>query len=112
MCWMLFSRAPRARSLAALETVSHSAKSAAATSCRGAPGPPTGAKLLLQAEGDSLPSGVVQILVGRSTGTSKYDPIIPSGLTPRREEEGYAIVKEGDILVLAGNDADPYHGTE
>ena len=72
----------------------------------------SGAKLPLQAEGDSLPSGVVQILVGRSTGTSKYDPIIPSGLTPRREEEGYAIVKEGDILVLAGNDADPYHGTE
>ena len=72
----------------------------------------SGARLPLHTAGDPRPPGFVQILVGRSAGTSKYDPIIPSGLTPSREEEGYAIVKEGDILVLAGNDAGPYHGTE
>src|SRR5207302_2424850 len=28
------------------------------------------------------------------------------------KEEGFAIVAKGDRLVLAGNDAGPYHGTE
>ena len=37
---------------------------------------------------------------------------IPSGLTPARHEEGFVISAQGDRLLLAGNDAGPYHGTE
>ncbi len=52
------------------------------------------------------------ILVGKSTFTDKLKTDIPSGLTPERNEEGFLIQAKGDHLVLAGNDAGPYHGTE
>ena len=50
------------------------------------------------------------ILVGSSKLTAK--DTIPSGLTPQRKEEGFVIQAKGSRLLLAGNDAGPYHGTE
>lgn len=70
----------------------------------------SGAKLPIQDDG-AVPTGP-RVLVGRSVLTAKYDAKIPSGLTNQREEEGYAIFTDGDTLVLAGNDAGPYHGSE
>ena len=70
----------------------------------------SGAKLPIVTD-DAAQTGP-RILVGRSTLTAKYDAKIPSGVTALREEEGYAILTDGDTLVLAGNDAEPYHGTE
>jgi hypothetical protein len=57
------------------------------------------------------PTGPV-ILVGRSALTKGLDTKIPTGLTPIRDEEGFVILVQGDRLLLAGNDAGPYHGTE
>src|SRR5947209_8485123 len=70
----------------------------------------TGAKLPIAGD-DALPAGTV-IFVGRSALTKPFDAKIPSGLTPRRDEEGYVIFAKGDRLLLAGNEAAPYHGTE
>jgi hypothetical protein len=70
----------------------------------------TGAKLPIAGD-DALPAGAV-IFVGRSALTKPFDAKIPSGLTPRRDEEGYLILAKGDRLLLAGNEAAPYHGTE
>ena len=53
-----------------------------------------------------------RILVGRSKQTDAAGVPIPSGLTPSRREEGFTIVCREPYLVLAGNDAGPYHGTE
>lgn len=50
------------------------------------------------------------VLVGKSRLTDALP--IPSGLTASRKEEGFLILCKGDRLVLAGNDAGPYHGTE
>lgn len=71
----------------------------------------SGATLPIVSDADPAPTGTV-ILVGRSKRTAKYDATIPSGMTPLREEEGYAIVRDGNTLVLAGNDEGPYHGSE
>lgn len=60
---------------------------------------------------DQAPTGTL-ILVGKSALTKALDAKIPSGLTPQRAEEGYVILAKGDRLLLAGNDAGPYHGTE
>jgi hypothetical protein len=70
----------------------------------------SGAKLPIVGD-DQNPRGTL-ILVGRSALTKPLDAQIPSGLTPQRAEEGYVIVAKGDRLLLAGNDAAPYHGTE
>jgi hypothetical protein len=60
---------------------------------------------------DQNPKGTL-ILVGRSALTRELDSRIPTGLTPQRDEEGFVILAKGDRLLLAGNDAAPYHGTE
>jgi len=72
----------------------------------------SGAKLPVLTDEDPIPAATIRILVGRSKQTTKYDRTIPSGLTNLREEEGYAILTDGNTLVLAGNDEQPYHGTE
>jgi len=71
----------------------------------------SGARLPIVGDNGPLPAGK-RILVGRSKLTAPYAEKIPSGLTNLREEEGYAIVTDGNTLVLAGNDEGPYHGTE
>ncbi len=70
----------------------------------------TGAKLPIVGDG-VLPAGTV-IFVGRSALTKPFDAKIPSGLTPKRHDEGYVIFAKGDRLLLAGNEEAPYHGTE
>jgi hypothetical protein len=62
--------------------------------------------------GDEKDPGGTLILVGKSALTRPFDAKVPSGLTPRREEEGLLILGKGNRLVLAGNDEGPYHGTE
>jgi hypothetical protein len=52
------------------------------------------------------------IFVGKSNMTEILGVDIPSGLTGSRREEGFVIACRGDWLLLAGNDAGPYHGTE
>jgi len=68
----------------------------------------SGAKLPLVTDADKPQGGLV--LVGPSTLTAGV--AIPSGLTSERREEGFVIKCDGARLVLAGNDAGPYHGTE
>ena len=70
----------------------------------------TGATLPIA--GDDQPPAGMLILVGRSKLTAPYEKTIPSGLTIDFDEEGYAILTDRDRLVLAGNDAGPYHGSE
>ncbi len=70
----------------------------------------SGAKLPIV--GDDLNPPGTLILVGRSALTKPFDSQIPSGLTPQRAEEGFLILAKGDRLLLAGNEAAPYHGTE
>jgi len=71
----------------------------------------SGARLPIIGDDQPLPAGV-RILVGRSKHTADYDATIPAGMTPQREEEGYAIIRDGQTLVIAGNDEGPYHGSE
>ena len=59
----------------------------------------------------ATPTGAL-VLVGKSKLTDGAKADIPSGLTSARDEEGFLIQSRGDRLVLAGNDAGPYHGTE
>ncbi len=61
---------------------------------------------------DKSPVAGGLILVGKSIATDRLGIDIPSGLTPERNEEGYLISNSKSRLVLAGNDAGPYHGTE
>jgi sugar lactone lactonase YvrE len=70
----------------------------------------TGAKLPIVS--DEKDPGGAAILVGKSALTAKWDGQIPAGLTPAREEEGFVLLCWGNRLLLAGNDAGPYHGTE
>lgn len=70
----------------------------------------SGARLPIVSD-EQTPKGAL-ILVGRSRLTGKMGMEIPSGLTPARREEGFVIACRGDRLLLAGNDAGPYHGTE
>src|SRR6185295_11887091 len=49
---------------------------------------------------------------GSSKATDALKIAIPTGRTPAGREEGFVIVAQGNDLVLAGNDSDPYHGTE
>jgi hypothetical protein len=71
----------------------------------------SGAKLPIVGDDQPVPAGVL-ILVGRSALTKPFDAQIPSGLTPTRDEEGYLMLSQGNRLLLAGNDAPYYHGTE
>jgi len=71
----------------------------------------TGAKLPIAGDDEPAPQGNM-VLVGRSALTEEFDAMIPDGLTPDRNEEGYVITTEGNRLLLAGNDAPYYHGTE
>lgn len=71
----------------------------------------SGAKLPIVGDDAPVPAGA-RVLVGRSKLTGAYNAKIPSGLTNLRNEEGYAILTDGNTLVLAGNDASAYHGTE
>jgi len=70
----------------------------------------SGATLPIAGDG-STPAGGL-IFVGQSKLTAPFKTDIPSGLTPQRNEEGFLIQSRGESLVLAGNDAGPYHGTE
>jgi len=70
----------------------------------------SGAKLPIVGD-DQQVSGNL-ILVGKSAYTKPFDKKIPSGLTPVREEEGFVIIVENNIILLAGNDEPYYHGTE
>jgi len=70
----------------------------------------TGASLPLKTDAQEVAGAL--ILVGPSRLTEALGVAIPSGLTNARREEGYRIFCRGDRLVLAGNDAGPYHGTE
>jgi hypothetical protein len=70
----------------------------------------SGAKLPIVGD-DESPKGAL-LLVGRSKRTADAKLRIPEGLTPARREEGFVLIGKGDRLVLAGNDAGPYHGTE
>lgn len=70
----------------------------------------SGAKLLIVPDTAQVEGPVV--LVGSSKYTDSTLLKIPSGLTAARREEGYLIDSRDNRLVLAGNDAGPYHGTE
>jgi hypothetical protein len=76
----------------------------------------SGAKLDILTEADN-PHGTL-ILVGPSSRASQaahdMGASIPAGLTPGRRDEGFVVVCGDSLwpLVLAGNDAGPYHGTE
>lgn len=70
----------------------------------------SGAKLPIATDAEA-PRGPL-ILVGKSRLTDAMKVSIPSGLTNARREEGFLIERKGDRLILAGNDAGPYHGTE
>ena len=59
----------------------------------------------------SNPKGTL-LLVGKSNITKEINVAIPSGLTNSRREEGFVILSKDSKIVLAGNDEDPYHGTE
>ena len=52
------------------------------------------------------------ILVGKSQLTDGLQLPILDDLTTARKEEGFIIWCKGDRLVLAGNDREPYHGTQ
>lgn len=70
----------------------------------------SGAKLPLVSDAQAVQGTLV--LVGPSAATAKVNGLtIPSGLTSDRKEEGYIIFARGSTLVLAGNDAGPFHGT-
>jgi hypothetical protein len=70
----------------------------------------SGATLPIAGDGSTPPGAL--ILVGKSRLTDAMKVDIPSGLTPARKEEGYIIQSKNGNLILAGNDAGPYHGTE
>ena len=70
----------------------------------------SGAKIPIVSEAEA-PRGPL-VLVGKSKLADVLNANIPSGLTPARREEGFLVLRKGDRLLLAGNDAGPYHGTE
>jgi len=64
----------------------------------------------------AAPSGAgVQILVGQDAAAEeavKAGVKIPSGLSPQFNDEGYVVATHGNCLILAGNETEPYQGTE
>ena len=72
----------------------------------------SGAKLPIVGDDQPPPAGGgAVVLIGRSARTEPLKLDIPAGLTAERVEEGLLVHGQGDTLVLAGNDAGPYHGT-
>ncbi|HEY0866091.1 MAG TPA: DUF4838 domain-containing protein [Fimbriimonas sp.] len=70
----------------------------------------TGAKVPLVS--DAKPLQGVRVLVGPSKAADAVRGLkIPAGLTSERKEEGHVILGRGSVLVLAGNDEGPFHGT-
>ena len=70
----------------------------------------TGAKLTIATDANP-PTGTL-LLVGRSSITDRIPDLqIPSGRTKDLREEGFIIQTDGDRIILAGNDAEPYYGT-
>ena len=69
----------------------------------------TGATLEIVSE-DAAPAGPV-ILVGQSKRVQSLNLDIPKGQSSARTEDGYTIHCKGDVLVLAGNDEGPFHGS-
>jgi hypothetical protein len=69
----------------------------------------SGAKLPIVSDEDSVSGALV--LVGQSRRSDTLGVEIPAGLTPDRREEGLVLLARGDVLLLAGNEARPYHGT-
>jgi hypothetical protein len=70
----------------------------------------SGAELPI-ADDSRTPAGAL-ILVGKSRLTDAMQIEVPAGLTPARQEESFIIQSKNGNLILAGNDAGPYHGTE
>jgi len=55
----------------------------------------------------------IRILLGQSAAQDEAQRLgltIPSGLTPRFDEEGFVIATGKDFLLLAGNEIEPYQG--
>jgi len=55
-----------------------------------------------------------RVLVGQSAAREEAAAMgleIPSGLTFEFNEEGYVVAARGDVLILAGNETEPYEGT-
>jgi hypothetical protein len=69
----------------------------------------SGAKLPIVSE--EQPVGGPVVLVGQSKKAAALGVKIPTGFTRDRREEGFVIHAKGDTLLLAGNEARPYHGT-
>jgi hypothetical protein len=70
----------------------------------------SGARLAMATEAER-PGGAL-VLVGRSRLTEERRLATPSGLTTSRREEAFVIQCAKGVLLLAGNDEGPYHGTE
>lgn len=70
----------------------------------------TGAKLPIVAAGQPVEGAA--ILVGASSATANINGLdLPAGVTKTRDDEASILYCDGDLLVLAGNDDGPYHGT-
>ena len=62
----------------------------------------------------SAPGGGTRVLVGQSAATEaarRAGLAIPSGLTPQFDDEGYVVCASDNMLILAGNETEPYEGT-
>ncbi|HOF89824.1 MAG TPA: DUF4838 domain-containing protein, partial [Armatimonadota bacterium] len=72
----------------------------------------TGATLPIVSDSNTFKPGQPLVLVGESALTKDVTLRYPRGVTKDFLEEGYGIATRGNVLVLAGNDEGPYHGTE
>jgi hypothetical protein len=70
----------------------------------------SGARLAVTSDTQKIDGAL--ILVGHSALTDALAIDIPSSLTSGRRDEGFVIVCKDNRLVLAGNNREPYHGTE
>lgn len=71
----------------------------------------SGAKLPIVSDAGEAVKGPV-IFVGNSEWSTKLSTAVTQDVTNNFTEEGYTLRCKGDALLLAGNDAGPYHGTE
>ena len=71
----------------------------------------TGAALPIVTD-EQAPEAGPLVLIGRSRLTDAIDGLdIPTGRTKTLRDEGFVILCDGERLVLAGNDTEPYLGT-
>lgn len=70
----------------------------------------SGAKLPIVDDSQNVTGPLILVGVSRLSGALGVP--VPGGLTSGRRDEGFVIVCRGDRLLLAGNNAGPYHGTE